>query len=107
MDKYLTRVYVVSFSHGRIQGSQEHAIRQVMGKIVAEKASKLTYSQLSHEMVLGKMRSDVYNEAKKVCPLRHVGVRKSKLLSMPLITDAEPTAVPVPEVIIPPPEPSA
>jgi small subunit ribosomal protein S3Ae len=35
-------------------------------------------------MVLGKMGSDVYNEAKKVCPLRHVGVRKSKLLSMPL-----------------------
>jgi len=33
---------------------------------------------------LGKMGSDVYNEAKKVCPLRHVGVRKSKLLSMPL-----------------------
>ena len=84
IDKYLTRVYIVAFSHGRIQGSQEHAVRQVMGKIVAEKASKLTYSQMCHEMVLGKMGSDVYNEAKKVCPLRHVGVRKSKLLSMPL-----------------------
>lgn len=87
-DHYLTRVYIVAFSHGRINGSQEHGIRQVMGKIVAEKASKLTYSQLCHEMVLGKMGSDVYNEAKKVCPLRHVGVRKSKLLSMPLATEA-------------------
>jgi small subunit ribosomal protein S3Ae len=84
IDNYLTRVYIVAFSHGRINGSQEHGIRQVMGKIVAEKASKLTYSQMCHEMVLGKMGSDVYNEAKKVCPLRHVGVRKSKLLSMPL-----------------------
>ncbi len=106
LDKYLTRVYVISFSHGRIQGSQEHAVRQVMGKIVAEKASKLTYSQLSHEMVLGKMGSDVYNEAKKVCPLRHVGVRKSKLLSMPLITGGEPAAAPPPEAIVPTPEPS-
>ena len=86
-DHYLTRVYIVAFSHGRITGSQEHAVRQVMGKIVAEKASKLTYSQLCHEMVLGKMGSDVYNEAKKVCPLRHVGVRKSKLLSMPLAAE--------------------
>jgi len=102
LDKYLTRVYVISFSHGRIQGSQEHAVRQVMGKIVAEKASKLTYSQLSHEMVLGKVGSDVYNEAKKVCPLRHVGVRKSKLLSMPLAESQEPAAIPTPEVIVPP-----
>src|SRR2546421_721279 len=32
IDKYLTRVYTVAFSHGRIKGSQEHAVRQVMGK---------------------------------------------------------------------------
>jgi len=104
LDKYLTRVYVISFSHGRIQGSQEHAVRQVMGKIVAEKAAKLTYSQMSHEMVLGKMGSDVYNEAKKVCPLRHVGVRKSKLLSMPLALDSEPGTTAIQEAIVPPAE---
>jgi small subunit ribosomal protein S3Ae len=34
-------------------------------------------------MVLGKIASDIYNEAKKVAPLRHVGIRKSKLLSAP------------------------
>src|SRR6266852_1873486 len=88
----------------RIQGSQEHAVQRVMGKIVAEKASKLTYSQLSHEMVLGKMGSDVYNEAKKVCPLRHVGVRKSKLLSMPLTATTEPVptdTVVAPEAVVP------
>lgn len=106
LDRYLTRVYVVSFSHGRIQGSQEHAVRQVMGKIVAEKAAKLTYSQISHEMVLGKMGSDVYNEAKKVCPLRHVGVRKSKLLSMPLAVGPEPTSVQTPVAILSSPEPA-
>ena len=110
LDNYLTRVYIVSFSHGRIQGSQEHAVRQVMGKIVAEKAAKLTYSQLCHEMVLGKMGSDVYNEAKKVCPLRHVGVRKSKLLSMPLTAITEPVStgtVVAPEAVVSAAEPSA
>ena len=115
VDNYLTRVYIVGFSHGRINGSQEHGIRQVMGKIVAEKASKLTYSQLCHEMVLGKMGSDVYNDAKKVCPLRHIGVRKSKLLSMPLsLEDAMPKGkVPkevietAPEIVAVAPEPAA
>src|SRR5215831_19467016 len=98
IDNYLTRVYIVAFSHGRIKGSQEHAVRQVMGKIVAAKAAQLTYSQISHEMVLGKLGSDVYNEAKKVCPLRHVGVRKSKLLSMPLqIGEPEKPAAEAPE----------
>ncbi|HZY46235.1 MAG TPA: 30S ribosomal protein S3ae [Candidatus Bathyarchaeia archaeon] len=106
IDKYLTRVYIVGFSHGRVNGSQEHGIRQVMGKIVAEKASKLTYSQLCHEMVLGKMGSDVYNEAKKVCPLRHIGVRKSKLLSMPLsLEEAESKAKAAPEIVVPTPAP--
>ena len=55
-------------------------------------------------MVLGKMGSDVYNEAKKVCPLRHIGVRKSKLLSMPLnLEEAEPKAKTkiAPEIVAP------
>jgi small subunit ribosomal protein S3Ae len=54
-------------------------------------------------MVLGKMGSDVYNEAKKVCPLRHVGVRKSKLLSMPLATiEKVPEATPAEEELVAP-----
>jgi len=36
--------------------------------------------QFVQEMVLGKIASDIYNEARKIVPLRHVGVRKSKLL---------------------------
>jgi small subunit ribosomal protein S3Ae len=35
------------------------------------------------EVVLGKIASDIYNEAKKVVPLRHVGIQKSKLLAQP------------------------
>jgi ribosomal protein S3AE len=34
-------------------------------------------------MVLGKIASDIYNESKKVAPLRHVGIRKSKLVFAP------------------------
>ena len=40
----------------------------------------MTLDQFVQEMVLGKIASDIYNEAKKVAPLRHVGIRKSKLV---------------------------
>jgi small subunit ribosomal protein S3Ae len=54
-----------------------------MRHIVEEKANTLNYDQLSQEVVLGKLGSDIYNLAKKVAPLRHVGVRKSRVLSIP------------------------
>ena len=82
-DGYKTRVSIVAFPRDRIKASQEEGIREVMKKITDEKARSLTYDQLCHEMVLGKIGSDVYNVAKKITPLRHVGVRKSKLLALP------------------------
>jgi len=54
-----------------------------MKEIVDEKAQTLDFGQIVHEMVLGKLASDVYNKARKVTALRHVGVRKSELLAMP------------------------
>jgi len=78
-DRYELQVAVCAFTLSRIRTSQEQAIRVIMRKIIKEKASKLTMDQVAQEMVLGKIASDIYNEAKKIAPLRHVGVRKSKL----------------------------
>lgn len=80
-DGYMLRVAVCAFSLSRIKTSQENAIRKIMAKIVEEKSKALTVDQFVQEMVLGKIASDIYNEAKKIVPLRHVGVRKSKLLT--------------------------
>ena len=79
-DGYRFRVAVCAFTLTRIKTSQEHAIRKIMAKIVEEKSAALTMDQFVQEMVLGKIASDIYNEARKIVPLRHVGVRKSKLL---------------------------
>lgn len=80
-DGYKLQVAVCAFTLSRIRTSQEQAIRAIMRKIIKEKASALTMDQLAQEMVLGKIASDIYNEAKKIAPLRHVGVRKSKLIT--------------------------
>lgn len=80
-DGYKLRVAVAAFTLSRIRTSQEKEIRAIMEKIIKGKASALTLDQFAQEMVLGKIASDIYNEAKKIAPLRHVGVRKSKLLT--------------------------
>ena len=82
-DGYRVKIVVTAMTQRRIQTSKEVAIRKVMENIVLDKAENLTYDQLAYEMVLGKLASDVYNEAKNVCALRHVGVRKSELLTIP------------------------
>jgi len=82
-DGYRVKIVVTAMTQRRIQTSQELGIRKIMQEIVEEKAENLTFDQLAHEMVLGKLASDVYNRAKNVTSLRHVGVRKSELLALP------------------------
>lgn len=82
-DNYKLRVFCCAFTLSRIKTSQERAIRAVMKRIIEEKARNLTFDQFVHEAVLGKIASDIYNEAKKITALRHVGIRKSKVLSYP------------------------
>ncbi|TRO45818.1 30S ribosomal protein S3ae [Candidatus Bathyarchaeota archaeon] len=82
-DGYRLRVAVSALTLSRIKTSQEKIIRDIMTKTIDEKAAALTMDQFVQEMVLGKIASDVYNKAKKVAPLRHVGIRKSKLIAQP------------------------
>lgn len=83
LDGYKLKLIVTAMTNSRIKTSQEKAIRDIMRDVVEEKAKTLEFGQIVHEMVLGKLASDVYNEARKVTALRHVGVRKSELLAMP------------------------
>jgi small subunit ribosomal protein S3Ae len=82
-DGYKLRIAVSALTLSRIKTSQEKIIRNMMTKTINEKAAVLTLDQFVQEMVLGKIASDIYNEAKKVAPLRHVGIRKSKLVAQP------------------------
>lgn len=91
-DGYEMRVSAVAFSVMRIRQSQISGLRRVMARILNEKAEVLNFDQFVQEAVLGKIASDIYNEAKKIVPLRHVGIRKSKLLSYPSVEEAEAAA---------------
>jgi small subunit ribosomal protein S3Ae len=82
-DGWVVRVYCIAFSQGKMNSSKKHDLRLITDKIVSERASSLNYDQFAQEIVLQKIASDIYNEAKKVTHLRHVGIRKSKLVSRP------------------------
>ncbi len=82
-DGYKLRIAVSALTLSRIKTSQEKIIRDIMEEIISEKAKALSLDQFVQEMVLGKIASDIYNQAKLVAPLRHVGIRKSKLVAAP------------------------
>ena len=82
IDGFKVRVYVIAFTQFRINSSRKRAIREAAHNVVSEKASNMTYDQFSQEVVYGKMASDILNEARKVTPIRHIGVRKIKLISI-------------------------
>jgi len=79
-DGYKMRIAICAFTLSRIKTSQEKIVRNIMDKTIKRKAAELTLDQFAQEIVLGKIASDIYNEAKKIAPLRHVGIRKSKLM---------------------------
>ena len=95
-DGYKLRIAVSALTLSRIKTSQEKIIRNLMQRIISEKTKALMLDSFVQEMVLGKIGSDVYNEAKKVAPLRHVGIRKSKLVGQPA-QSAQPIQEKVPE----------
>jgi small subunit ribosomal protein S3Ae len=88
-DGHNVRLAVSAFTLSRIRTSQEKILRAIMNRIVREKAAALTMDQFAQEMVLGKIASDIYNEAKKIAPLRHVGIRNSKVVTQPAQLKAE------------------
>ncbi len=100
-DGFKLRVAVSALTLSRIKTSQEKTIRKIMDKIIKDKSAALTLDQFVQEMVLGKIASDIYNESKLVAPLRHVGIRKSKLVGQPAVlpefgAPSEPAAEPEP-----------
>lgn len=82
-DGYELRVSIVAFTVSRIRSSTKVTLRELMRNKVRDKSEQLNFDQFIQEVVLGKVASEIYNEGKSICPLRHVGIRKSKLISMP------------------------
>ena len=84
-DGHQMRVSAIAFTASRIKQAQGQSIRRIMRETLETKASTLGFDNFVQEAVLGKIASEIFNEAKKIAPLRHVGIQKSKLISSPTV----------------------
>ncbi len=83
-DGYVFRVSVTAFTQRRINSAKKHEIRLSMDRLLREKIPTLSLNDFVKEATMGKMGSDMMEEARKIAIIRHVGVRKTKLISSPL-----------------------
>ena len=91
-DGYTLRLSAIVLSVMRVRDSQKTSVRKIINQVIEEKAKNLNFDQFVQEAVLGKIGSDIYNEAKKIFPIRHIGIRKSKLIAYPSEKVEEKTA---------------
>jgi len=82
-DGYGLRVTIAAFTVGRTRSVKKKAIRKIMFDVTQRAAARLTMDQFAQELVLGKTASEIYNEARKIALIRHVGSTKSKVVSLP------------------------
>ena len=82
-DGYTFRISIVTFTQRRINTSAKHEIRLFIDKMLNEKISQLPLDQFIQEVTLGGLSKELLAEAKKISFIRHLGIKKSKLISTP------------------------
>lgn len=82
-DGWKLRVTCMAVTTHRCQTSQKKAIRRIMMSIIDQKSQQCNIDEFVQQMILGKIASEVTNEARKIYPLRRVEVQKSKVLRLP------------------------
>jgi len=88
-DGYVFRVSATAFSQRRINSSKQHEIRLKMNNILSERIPQLSLNDFVKEVTMGKISSELMEISKKIAVIRHVGIRKTKLISSPSQKDTD------------------
>ncbi|MFL6491417.1 MAG: 30S ribosomal protein S3ae [Nitrososphaera sp.] len=92
IDGHTFRVAMIAFTHRRVNSSKKHEIRLIGQKILSETIPQMTVDKFIQEITgssredipretNSKLGADVLNEAKKITSIRHIGIKKTKLIS--------------------------
>jgi small subunit ribosomal protein S3Ae len=60
-----------------------------MNKILSERIPQLSLNDFVKDVTMGKIGSDLMDTTKKIALIRHVGIRKTKLISSPLQNESD------------------
>jgi small subunit ribosomal protein S3Ae len=83
LDGYKFRVSMIAFTQRRVNSSKKHEIRLLAQSVLSDRIPKLTVDQFAQEATMGKLASDVMAEIKKITIIRHIGIKKTTLISTP------------------------
>jgi small subunit ribosomal protein S3Ae len=92
VDGHTFRVAMITFTQRRVNSSKKHEIRLIAEKILAERIPQMTIDQFIQEITWSKgedipretnskLGANILNEIKKITAIRHVGIKKTKLIS--------------------------
>lgn len=110
-DGHTFRVALIAFTQRRVNASKKHEIRLVAHRILSEKIPQMTVEQFVQD-VTGSKSGDmaretnspigaaILEEVKKIATIRHIGIKKTKLISTPesrAETEAKPVGATVAE----------
>lgn len=92
VDGHTFRVAMITFTQRRVNSSKKHEIRLIAQKILAERIPQMTIDQFIQEITWSKgedipretnskLGANILNEIKNITAVRHVGIKKTKLIS--------------------------
>lgn len=94
-DGHTFRIALIAFTQRRVNASKKHEIRLVAHRILSEKIPQMTVEQFVQEVTGSKSGNDIpretnsaigaaiLEEVKKIATVRHIGIKKTKLISTP------------------------
>lgn len=82
-DGYVLRPTIMAWTTYRCSTSQRHSIRRNMMDLLTKIAAEKTFDEFVTGMVFGDFVTEIFNEIKKIYPVRKVEFTKSKLLQVP------------------------
>jgi small subunit ribosomal protein S3Ae len=77
------RVEIIAFSQRRINTSKKHELRRVIHQLLSERISQWDLYTFIKQVTddNSEFNREILEKGKKICTLRHIGIKKTKLVS--------------------------
>lgn len=84
-DGHEFRVEIIAFSQRRINSSKKHELRRVIHNLLSEKIPQWDLSSFIKQVTdeNSDFNREILEKGKRISSLRHIGIKKTKLVSSP------------------------
>lgn len=83
LDGYKFRVQAIAFSQRRLNSSKKHEIRAIIHEALSSEIPQKNIDQFVQAVVGPELNARMHARVKKIVGVRHISVRKTKLLQLP------------------------